>query len=102
MPIKIFQRHSDYPIDNHSYIEVNVDYQSEDNDDEASTCSGDSIYDVFCNDQKKITLQSKLWVKTNKSIFQCIVMRILYSDMECDANYLEVNGLTIKQKIDYW
>ena len=43
--------------------------------------------------KKKITLHSKLWFKRNKEIWQGMVMRIFYSDTECDVNDLKVNWL---------
>ena len=41
-------------------IDLNEESPSEDNYYEVSTCSGDSLYDIFDNDQKRITLHSKV------------------------------------------
>ena len=37
---------------------------------DASTCSGDNIYDIFDNEDKIINEDSNVWVKTNKIIWE--------------------------------
>ena len=37
-----------------------------------------------------------MWVKTNKQNWQVIVIRIPYSDTECDVNYLKVKWIENK------
>ena len=92
----IYIRHSGEPIENHSDIEVNSYYISKDIDDDKSTCYGNSVYDIFDNDQNKITLHSKVWFKTNKANWKCMVIRIPHRDLECDANYLRIKWIENK------
>ena len=56
IPIKMYHRYNGDPIDNISYIYVNLDSLSEYNNDEGSNFSGDNVFDVFYNDQKRITI----------------------------------------------
>ena len=44
----------------------------------------------------QIIINSKVCVKTNKAIWQGMVMRIPYSDMVCDANDLNVKWIENK------
>ena len=52
----MYHRYNGDPIDNISYIYVNLDSLSEYNNDEGSNVSGDNVFDVFYNDQKRITI----------------------------------------------
>ena len=36
---------------------------------DASTCSGDSVYDIFENEDIIITEESNVWFNTNKTIW---------------------------------
>ena len=61
-----------------------------------STCSGDSVYDIFENKKEISTLYVTLWVRTNKSNFQGKFVRIPYNDMPFDANYFKTKWLDSK------
>ena len=67
-------------------------YVNDNNDDlvsgfDASTCSGDNVYDIFENEEKITTDDSNVWVNTNKKIWDGMVIKILYSDLPHDSNY---------------
>ena len=46
-----------------------------------STCSGDSFYEFFENEDKIITECLNVWVNTNKKIWEGRVIKIPYSDL---------------------
>ena len=54
---------------------------------DASTCSGDNVYDFFENEDAIITEDSIVWVNTNKKNWDGMVIKILYSDLPHDSNY---------------
>ena len=56
----------------------------------ASTCSGDSVYDIFKNEDEIITEYYNVWLNTNKRIRERRFNKIPYSGLPQDTNYLEL------------
>ena len=63
---------------------------------DASTCSGDSFYDIFDKEEEIITEGSIFWVKTNKTIWQGRVITIPFSDFPEDAKHLKLIWINTK------
>ena len=53
----------------------------------ASTCSGDSVYDIFKNEDEIITEYYNVWLNTNKRIRERRFIKIPYSGLPQDTNY---------------
>ena len=51
------------------------------------------MYDIFGSEKEIMTLHVTVRIKTNKTIWPVKVMRILYSDIPCDANYFKIKWL---------
>ena len=59
-----------------------ADYVNNSNDDlvngfDESTCSGESVYDIFNNDDEIINEYSNVWVNTNKLVFRRRSLKLL-------------------------
>ena len=57
---------------------------------DASTYSGDSVYEVFDNEDNIINEELNVWVNTNKRIWEGRVIKTPYSDFPNDSNDLKL------------
>ena len=75
-----------------------------DNDDylfsgfDAYNCSGDSVYDIFENEDYIITEDLNVWVNANKIIWEGRVIKITYSDLQKYSNYLKLIWIDTKKE----
>ena len=51
---------------------------------DASTYSGENVYDIFENEDKIIVEDSIVWVNTNKKFWEGRLIKITYSDLPHD------------------
>ena len=65
---------------------------------DASTCSGDNVYDIFENDDEIINKDSIVWVYTNKRYWEWRIIKFPYSDLPQDSNYLKLKWINTKKK----
>ena len=65
---------------------------------EESTCSGDSVCDIFDNEDYIITEDSIVWVNTKKEIGQGMVVRIPFSDLPHHSNNLKLIWIDTKNE----
>ena len=57
---------------------------------DASNCSGHNVYDIFENEDEIITVDSIVWVDTNKKNWEGRVIKVPYSDLPHDSNDLKL------------
>ena len=65
---------------------------------DAPTCSGENVYDIFENQDEIITEDSIIWVNTNKTIWEGKVIKIPYSDLLQDYNYMKLIWINKKKE----
>ena len=65
---------------------------------DASTCSGDSVYEIIDNADEIITTDYTVWVNNNKGIWEGRVIQIPYSDLPQDSNNLKLIWINTKRK----
>ena len=65
---------------------------------DASTCSGDSVYDIFDNADEINTKDYTVRVNNNKGIWEGRVIQIPYSDLPQDSNNLKLIWINTKRK----
>ena len=63
-----------------------------------STCSGDTYYGIYDNEEEIITEDSIVWVKTNKTVWKKRVIKIPFSDVPMDAKHLNIIWINKKRK----
>ena len=63
-----------------------------------STCSDDTYYDIYDNEEEIIPEYSIVWVNTNKTIWEGRVIRIPFSEMSEDAKHLKLIWINTKRK----
>ena len=63
-----------------------------------STCSGDTYYDIFDNEEEIITENSIFWVNTNKTIWEGRVIKIPFSDVPEGAKHLKLIWINTKKE----
>ena len=63
-----------------------------------STCSDDTYYDIYDNQEEIITEDSIFWVNTNKTIWYGRVIKIPFSDVPEDARHLKLIWINKKSK----
>ena len=65
---------------------------------DASTCSGDSVYEIFDNNDEIIVEDSTVWVNTNDTIWEGKVIKITYCDLRQDSNNLKMICINTKKE----
>ena len=63
-----------------------------------STCSGDTYYDIYDNEEGIITEDSIVWVNTNKNIWEGMVIKIYFSDVPENAKHLKLIWIDTKKE----
>ena len=80
---------------------VNKKYDPVDEFD-ASTCPGDHFYDTFEHEEERITVDSIVWINTNKTIWGDRVIKSSSRKFPEISNYLKLIWINTKKKIGFW
>ena len=65
---------------------------------EKSPCPGDSVCDIFENEDAIITENYIVWVTTNKEIWKGELINIPFSDLTQDSNHLKSKWIDTKKE----
>ena len=74
------------------------DHDDSINEFDASTCSGDNFYNIFSNEEEIIPEDPIVWINNNKTIWEVRVIKIPFSGLPEDSNYLKLKWNNTKKK----